>query len=140
MENCSIAELSTRVKYGIYSKLWIELQYLYDIYNWKLMPMNNKETTVILITSEMYIVEYWYLQTTFGSSFDEWVIIRASIIFLMKTEIDPYQWPQINKVDCNSYKFVNTPVYAIKINFQPFSVHFKFVFLEDVVFSVCQPR
>lgn len=102
--------------------------------------MNDKETTVILITSEMYIVEYWYLQTTFGSSFDEWVIIRASIIFLMKTEIDPYQWPQINKVDCNSYKFVNTPVYAIKINFQPFSVHFKFVFLEDVVFSVCQPR
>lgn len=53
--------------------------------------MNDKETTVILITSEMYIVEYWYLQTTFGSSFDEWVIIRASIIFLMKTEIDPYQ-------------------------------------------------
>lgn len=69
--------------------------------------MNDKETTVILITSEMYIVEYWYLQTTFGSSFDEWVIIRASIIFLMKTEIDPYQWPQKKKVDCNSYKFVN---------------------------------
>lgn len=40
--------------------------------------MNDKETTVILITSGMYIVEYWYLQTTFGSSFDEWVIIRAS--------------------------------------------------------------
>lgn len=80
--------------------------------------MNDKETTVILITSEMYIVEYWYLQTTFGSSFDEWVIIRASIIFLMKTEIDPYQWPQINKVGC--YKFVNTPVYAIQDQFPTF--------------------
>lgn len=101
------------------------------------MPMNNKEPTVILITSEIYTVEYWYLQTTFGTCFDKWVIIRASnsFIFLWKTEIDLYQWPQINKTGC--YKFVNTPVHAININFHP--VHFKFVFLEDVVFSVCQP-